>query len=486
VIDPRSIELADYADMHLQIRPGANIVVLNAIAHVILHEDLVDHDFVTERVEGFDMLRTVVADYAPESVSSACGVDPDDIRQAARLYARASTAISFHGLGITEHRQGTDTVKCLVNLALLTGNLGKPGTGVNPLRGQNNVQGAAHMGCDPHRLTGYAPVDDAVARFESLWGTALPLTEGLDAIQMVDAARGGNLKALWVVGWDITLTNPDIDETRRALSNLDVVVVQDLFLNDTAREVGTVFLPACSTFEHDGTFMNSERRVQRVRAAIEPIGSSKPDWEILVLAARAMGKAEHFQYSSTDSIWEEIRRVWPAGAGITYARLDAERGLQWPCLNERDPGTAMLHPESFPRSGGRALFAPVVDEQAIDATPNDEYPFVLVTGRNLYQFNAGTMTGRTSNAILRPTDTLELSANDAADLGVREGEEVVVRSRYGGTHLIAEITDRVGSGVVFATFSDPARLVNRVIGPHHDPYTHTPEYKLTAVDVRRA
>jgi formate dehydrogenase major subunit len=486
VIDPRSIELADFADVHLAVRPGANIALLNAIAHVIVDEDLVDHEFVADRVDGFDALRAFLAEYAPESVAPACGVGADEIRTAARTYAAATTAISFHGLGITEHRHGTDMVKCLVNLALLTGNVGKRGTGVNPLRGQNNVQGAAHMGCDPHRLTGYVPLDDARARFESVWGAPVPTAEGLDAIEMVEASRRGDLKALWVIGWDIALTNPDVDATRRALSNLDVVVVQDLFLNDTAREFGTIFLPACSTFERDGTFMNSERRIQRVRATIDPIGASKPDWDILVLAAHAMSQASCFAYPSVESVWDEIRRVWPAGAGITYARLAAGQGLQWPCRDEDDPGTTTLHADSFPRPGGRALVAAVADDDPPDANPNAEYPFLLVTGRDLYQFNAGTMTGRTANVILRPTDTLELSPTDARALGVREGDDVVVRSPYGSTVLVAEITERVRAGVVFATFNDPARLVNRVIGPHHDRDTHTPEYKLTVVDVRRA
>jgi formate dehydrogenase major subunit len=486
VIDPRSIELAGYADVHLAIRPGANIAVLNAIAHVIINEDLVDHGFVAERVDGFDELRTLLTEYAPEAVARACGIEAHDIRAAARIYAGAASAISFHGLGITELRHGTDMVRCLVNLALLTGNVGKPGTGVNPLRGQNNVQGAAHMGCDPHRLTGYVPLDDARARFESVWEAPVPVAKGLDAMEMIEASRHGDLKALWVIGWDIALTNPDIDTTRRALSNLDVVVVQDLFLNETAREFGTVFLPACSTFERDGTFMNSERRVQRVQAVIDPIGTSKPDWEILAQAARAMGHPDHFAYPSVESVWEEIRLVWPAGAGITYARLGAEHGLQWPCPDNHDPGTATLHAESFPRPGGRALLAAVADNEPPDAKPNDEFPFLLVTGRDLYQFNARTMTGRTANVVLRPTDTLELSPTDARALGVREGDDIVVRSRYGRTVLVAEVTERVRAGVVFATFSDPARLVNRVTGPHHDRDTHTPEYKLTTVDVRRA
>ncbi len=485
VIDPRAIELADCADVHLRVHPGANVALLNAIAHVILDEDLVDRSFVAERVDGLDAFHTFVADFAPEAVASMCGVAADDIRRAARLYARETPAISFHGLGMTEHRHGTDMVSCLVNLALLTGNIGKPGAGVNPLRGQNNVQGAAHMGCMPDRLTGYVPIDDARAAFETVWGTAVPSVRGLDAMETVQAAGEGTLKALWVIGWDILLTNPDEATTRRALANLDLVVVQDLFLNETAREIGTVFLPACSTFERDGTFMNSERRIQRVRAAIDPLGASKPDWEALCLAAAAMGHRDHFAYASAQEVWDEIRQVWPAGAGISYERLDREHGLQWPCPDEDHPGTKVLHTDSFPRIGKRATLAAVPNLPSGDTT-SEQFPFVLVTGRGLYQFNAGTMTARTPNATLRPTDTLEISTTDARRLGIAAGEEVRVRSRYGSVELPAEVTDRVRPGELFATFSDPARHVNRVTGPHQDTHTRTPEYKVTAVDVALA
>ena len=484
VVDPRAIELVEYADVHLQVRPGTNVLLLHALAQVIIEENLVDVAFVADRVDGFDGFRAFVAEFTPESVAAICGVEPDEIRRVARLYGGVRPAISFHGLGMTEHRHGTDMVSCLVNLALLTGNLGRPGAGVNPLRGQNNVQGAAHMGCQPDRLTGFVPLEEGREAFEAVWKASVPSAPGLDAMQLVQAAAGEAVKALWVIGWDILLTNPDTNSTLDALRHLDLVVVQDLFLNETAREVGTVFLPACSTFERDGTFMNSERRVQRVRAVVDPVGESKPDWEILCLAAHAMGHGDKFRYSSVQDVWDEIRGVWPAGAGISYERLDRERGLQWPCRDSRDPGTEILHVDSFPRVGRRARLRPVPYAEPGDLTA-EHFPFVLVTGRRLYQFNAGTMTARTANVFLRPTDTLEISVEDARLLGIADGDEVRVRSRYGAVDLPAEVTDTVGQGVVFATFSDPVRRVNLVTGPYQDTRTRTPEYKVTAVNVER-
>jgi formate dehydrogenase major subunit len=479
VIDPRAIELAAYADVHLRVRPGTNVALLNALAHVVVDEGLVDEEFLAARVDGLDELRSFLADYAPESAAAACGVEPDDIRRAARLVATEVPSMLFHGLGVTEHEQGTDGVTCLVNLALLTGNLAKPGAGVNPLRGQNNVQGAAHMGCEPRRLTGYLPLDEGRAAFEEVWGAPVPADAGIDAIEMVTAADRGDLRALWVIGWDVLLTHPGADTTAPALGRADLVVVQDLFLNETARELATVFLPACSAFEKDGTFMNSERRVQRVRKAIEPRGDSKPDWEIVGLVARAMGRGDLFPYSSAAEIWEEIRRVWTVGAGITYERLDSG-GLQWPCPAEDHPGTAVLHRESFPRIGKRATLRRVPYQPTSEATTR-EFPFVLVTGRGLYQFNAGTMTMRTPNALLRPTDMVEIAPDDARALGVDDGKRVRLTSRYGEIVLPVEVSTRVEAGQLFTTFSDPATSVNRLTGPQRDPYTNTPQYKVTAV-----
>jgi formate dehydrogenase major subunit len=482
VIDPRAIELAGHADVHLQLRPGTTTALLNAMAAVIVEEGLVDTGFVGERVDAVDEFVRFIGRYAPESVAGECGVPASEIRRAARLYATARPALSFHGLGVTEHHQGTEGVMCLVNLALLTGNLGRPGAGVNPLRGQNNVQGAAHMGCEPAHLTGYAPLDRARGHVAAVWGADVPEAPGLDAMEMIDAAGRGELRALHVVGWDILLTQPNMRATRRALERLDGLVVQDLFLNETARELATVFLPAAAPFEKDGTFMSSERRIQRVRRVVDPPAATRTDSEILCALAAALGCGHLFRYQSAEEIWDEIRRVWGAGAGISYARLDTPAGLQWPCPSEEHPGTATLHADAFGARGRRAALRPVPYRPSPEQ-PSDDAPFVLVTGRTLSQFNAGTMTGRSATRLLRPTDQLEISPADAARLGLAEGSPVRVRSRYGEATLPAAITGRVPAGTVFATFHDPATAVNRLTGDARDPLTHTPAYKRTAVSL---
>ena len=388
----------------------------------------------------------------------------------------------FHGLGVTEHTQGTEGVMCLVNLALLTGNIGKPGTGINPLRGQNNVQGAALMGCDPGILTGSVSLNDARPLFESVWGTSIPQENGLNMLEMMDAAEAGKLKALWAIGYDVALTNANTNATERALRSLDLVIVQDLFLNETARQFGSVFLPAASSFERDGTFMNAERRIQRIRKAIEPVGQSKPDWEIICALANAMGKRDFFAHDSAEKIWDEIRAVWPAGRGITYKRLD-DAGLQWPCADEEHPGTEVLHTESFPIAKKAALRR--IPYRATKEVMSEEFPFLLITGRTLYQFNAGTMTMRTANVELRATDTLDISAGDADRLQLHNKERVRVHSRYGEAVLPIRITSSVKQGDLFATFHTAEAFLNRVTGPHRDRYVKTPEYKITAVRIER-
>jgi formate dehydrogenase major subunit len=478
VIDPRRIELAEYADHHLALRPGTNVPLLNAMACTIVEEGLVDQEFLRARVEEWDAYRTFITQYAPERVAQECGVDAARIRAAARRYAGGTPSIMFHGLGTTEHVQGTEGVMCLVNLALLTGNIGKPGTGVNPLRGQNNVQGSAHMGCEPSNLTGFVPIADGRAFFEEVWGAPVPTVRGLNLMQMLDVAQTGGLKALWVIGWDVLLTNPDATRSRHAFEGMDLVIVQDLFLNETAKEFGTVFLPASSSFEKDGTFMNAERRVQRVRQAIDPIGDSRPDWEIICLLAAAMGHAAHFSYASAEAVWEEVRKVWKPGAGISYARLESG-GLQWPCTAEDHPGTALLHTTRFPHGDRAALRA--IDYRPTDERTSADFPFLLITGRNLYQFNAGTMTARTKNSLLRPSDTLDIHPDDARRVGLRDGDQVRVASRHGDARLPARLTSALRPGEVFATFHTAEIFLNRVTGPLRDRYTETPEFKVTAV-----
>jgi formate dehydrogenase major subunit len=480
VIDPRQIELAEYATIHLQPKPGTNIPLLNAMAHTIVQEQLFDREFVEERVEEWEEFSNFIKEFSPEKAQEISGVAANLIREAARLYATAKPSMCFHGLGVTEHTQGTEGVMCLVNLALLTGNIGKRGSGINPLRGQNNVQGAAHMGCDPGILTGSVGLNDGRALFENVWQQPVPFRQGLNMLEMIDAAEQGKLKALWAIGYDIALTNANAPATERALSSLDFLLVQDLFLNETARQFGSICLPAASSFEKDGTFMNAERRIQRVRKAIDPAGESKPDWEIICTVAKAMGKGEFFSYNSVEDVWDEVRAVWPAGRGITYQRLD-HGGLQWPCPTEDHLGTEVMHGDSFPVGTKAALRR--VAYRPTEETPSEEFPFLLMTGRTLHQFNAGTMTMRTPNAELRPTDLLDISSDDAEQLKLHDGQEVEIRSRYGKTVLPIRITSTVKRGELFSTFHTAEVFLNRVTSPHRDRYVKSPEYKVTAVRI---
>lgn len=482
VIDPRRTEIAEIATIHLAPEPGTNVALFNAMASAIVESGCADANFLSSRVEGLEGFRDYVADWTPESVEAITRVSAGLIREAALLYARTCPAMAFHGLGLTENTQGTESVMALVNLALLTGNIGIPGSGVNPLRGQNNVQGSAHMGCEPSRLAGYVPIEAAREMTESVWGATIPTGPGLDMLKMLDRAQVGELKSLWCIGYDVLLSTSDATTTARALAQLDLMVVQDMFMNETAREFGHVFFPATSAFERDGTFMNSERRVQRVRRSITPQGDSKSDWEIICGLASEMGYAGHFSYQDPAAIWDEIRQVWPVGAGITYERLESG-GLQWPCTDESSPGTRILHEERFAKSEKAELRRIRFAES--EERVSHEFPLVMTTGRTLYAFNAGTMTGRTANASLRPTDTLDICAEDARARLIDHGSLVTVRSRYGEAVLPARIDDRVRAGEVFATFHDPAVMLNRVVSPGRDRYASTPEYKRTAVEVER-
>jgi len=481
VIDPRRIELAHHADCHLALRPGTNVALLNAMAHTIVEEGLIDRAFLDERVSNIDAFARFIHRWTPERAAGVCGVEAEAIRRAARLYAEASPALSVHGLGLTEHVQGTDGVTALINLALLTGNVATPGAGINPLRGQNNVQGAAHMGCDPAVLSGSTPLEQGRAIAERVWGVPVPAGHGLNLFQMMEAAIERRLKALWVIGYDVLLTNPNMAETARALRSLDLVIVQDLFLTETARAVGSVFLPACSSFEKDGTFMNAERRVQRVRAALRPVGASKPDWQILCEVARTMG-AHGFDFDGAEAIWNEVRALCDGARGMSYARL-ADGGLQWPCPTEHHAGTKLLHRDAF-AVGTRARLQ-TVDYRETPEQVTRDFPFLLTTGRSLYQFNAGTMTSRTRNAELRPTDLVDMSPDDAGRLAVRDGDLVRLTSRYGSAVLPARLDVAMQPGQLFATFHRPDVALNAVTGPHRDATTDTPEFKVTAVGLER-
>lgn len=482
VIDPRRTELAAMADVHLALRPGTNIPLLNAMTCTILLDRLEDVEMLASRVDDTSEFREFIARWTPDRAAEICGVAADGIRRAARIYGSDKPSMCFHGLGITEHVQGTETVMALVNLALLTGNFGKAGSGINPLRGQNNVQGSAHMGCEPNHLTGYVPLDVRPDRFEKVWGRKMPATAGMNLLEMMDAAEAGRLQALWTIGYDIAQTNPDKASTLRALRNLKLLIVQDLFMNETARAFGTVFLPACSSFEKDGTFMNGERRVQRARRAVPPFGDSRPDWEIICELAKAMNAHDQFAFSSVDGVWDEIRSLWPAGAGITYERLD-RGGLQWPCPDIHHPGTKVLHVDSFP--AGRKAKLRTVDFRPTGEEVTDEFPLLLTTGRTLHQFNAGTMTRRTPQLHLHSTDFLDVSPVDASRFDLRDGDAVLVRSRYGAAHLVGRVRNEITPGVVFATFHFPETGLNCVTGPRRDGVEDTPEYKVTAVSLEK-
>jgi formate dehydrogenase major subunit len=387
-----------------------------------------------------------------------------------------------NGLGVTEHVQGTDGVGTLINLALLTGNFGKAGTGVNALRGQNNVQGAAHMGCEPDTLPGGIPLAHGRDAVERLWGAPVPRAQGLHQLQMLRQAAAGHLQALWAIGYDVLLSNPNASETARALSRLDLVIVQDLFLTETARRFGSVFLPACSSFEKEGTFMNAERRIQRVRQVVAPRGSSKSDWQIICALAAAMGHADGFRFSSAEDIWNEVRQACTGARGMNYARLD-RGGLQWPCPDEAHPGTPILHVDAWSSGNRASLLCMGFNPTREQTTP--KYPFVLNTGRSLYAFNAGTMTGRCRTRELRSSDLLEMSARDATASEVRDGDRVRLVSRYGEAVLHVHVNDAIRPGELFATFHDADVMLNQVTGSMRDLVTGTPEYKITAVRIER-
>jgi formate dehydrogenase major subunit len=354
---------------------------------------------------------------------------------------------------------------------------------VNPLRGQNNVQGAAHMGCDPDVLTGGVPLDTARAGVEAVWGAPVPRGAGLRLPDMMRAAARGRLKALWAIGYDVLLTNPDARSTLEALQNLELVIVQDLFMTETARAAGTVFLPAASSFEKDGTFMNAERRIQRIRPAVPPRRDSRPDWQIVCDVARAMGKGDGFRFESPEEVWREVRDVWEPGRGIGYERLEPGGGLQWPCPAVDHEGTVRLHASRF-AIGERARLA-TIDFHPTEEAVSDAFPYLLNTGRTLFQFNAGTMTARTPNAELRPTDLLDIAEADAAALGIADTERVRIVSRYGTAVLPARVSSTVQPGQLFATFHSPEVFLNQVTGPRQDAVASTPEYKVTAVRLER-
>ncbi|MHB8189967.1 MAG: formate dehydrogenase subunit alpha [Ferrimicrobium sp.] len=487
VVDPREIDLLHSphieASSHLQLHPGTNVAVVNALAHVIVTEGLVDQDFVQERcdMESFASWESFISDEAnsPEATEAVTGVDAGELRAAARLYANARNAAIYYGLGVTEHSQGSTTVMGMANLAMVTGNIGREGVGVNPLRGQNNVQGANDMGSFPHEFSGYRHVSDDSVRhvFEELWGRKLDGEPGLRIPNMFDEALEGEFKGLFVQGEDIAQSDPNSKHVKAALASLDVCIVQDLFLNETAA-FAHVFLPGTSFLEKDGTFVNAERRVNRVRPVMAP-KTGKQEWEVVCELATAMGYPMH--YGNASEIMDEIAKLTPTFGGISFAKLDEVGSVQWPCNDAAPSGTPVMHVDHFVRGKGQFVETHFV---ATEERTTSRFPLVLTTGRILTQYNVGTQTRRTGNVAWHEEDVLEIHAHDAEERGIIDGEWATIVSRVGKASLRARVSQRVPQGVVYTTFHHPLNGANVVTTELSDWATNCPEYKVTAVEVR--
>ncbi len=486
VIDPRRIDLVHTphvrATFHLPLRPGTNVAMLDALAHVIVTEGLVNQDFVRTRcdTEAFAEWAAFVAEprNSPEAVEPLTGVPAALIRDAARLFAAGPNAAIYYGLGITEHSQGSTAVMALANLAMATGNIGRPGTGVNPLRGQNNVQGSCDMGSFPHELPGYRHISnpDVRAIYEREWGVTLDPEPGLRIPNMIDAALDGSFRGLYIQGEDIVQSDPDTHHITSGLAAMTFVVVQDLFLNETA-SYAHVFLPGSTFLEKDGTFTNAERRLGRVRKVMAP-RNGYADWEITQLIANALGCG--WSYTHPGQIMDEIARTTPTFAGVSFARIDALGSLQWPCNDAAPDGTPTMHEQGFVRGKGRFM---VTEYVPTDERTGPRFPLLLTTGRILSQYNVGAQTRRTANTAWHPEDLLEIHPHDAEERGIRDGDPVRLASRAGATTLRARITDRVAPGVVYTTFHHPETQANVVTTDYSDWATNCPEYKVTAVQV---
>ena len=485
VIDPRRIDLVKTphikAAHHLQLLPGTNVAIINALAHVAATEGLLDEVFVATRTEQFHNWFEFISrpENSPESVEEISGVSAEDIRAAARLYATAANSAIYYGLGVTEHSQGSTMVMGMANLAMATGNIGREGVGVNPLRGQNNVQGSCDMGSFPHEFAGYRHVSDDVVRhqFESLWGVSLQSEPGMRIPNMLDAAITGEFKGIFIQGEDIAQSDPNTKHVKAALGSMECVVVQDLFINETAA-FAHVFLPGTSFLEKDGTFTNAERRINRVRP-IQPPKTGKHEWEIVMEISQAMGYPMHYNHSS--EIMDEIAQSTPTFAGVSFEFLDRVGSVQWPCNENAPSGTPTMHVEKFVRGLGRFMLTPYV---ATDEKSNRKFPLLLTTGRILSQYNVGAQTRRTENVNWYPEDLLEMHTADAQARGVIDGSYVTLTSRVGETTMKVEINDRVPPGVVYSTFHYPASGANVVTTEYSDWATNCPEYKVTAVEVR--
>ncbi len=484
IINPVKIPLVRYADLWLRNKPGTDVALLMGMARSILDEGLADLDFINERCEGFEEFKRALAEFDLKTVEGITGVGAKDISRAASMYARGNPSSILYAMGVTQHSHGTDNVMAIANLALMTGNFGKPGSGVNPLRGQNNVQGACDMGALPDVYTGYQKVcnPDARSKFETAWGVKLPDGPGLTVTEMFKKIDQGLIKALYIVGENPVLSDPDAGHVRQSLEKLELLVVQDIFMTETAR-LAHVVLPAVSFAEKEGTFTNTERRVQKVRKAVElEHGKALPDWKITGLIAQQMG-ADGFSYQSSEEIMTEIASLTPSYAGISYKRLE-EEGLQWPCPSNEHPGTSILHVERFARGKGR--FMPLEYRPAPEA-PDSEYPLLLTTGRNIFHYHTGTMTRKSAGLnALSGQELVNISTGDAARLKIKDGDNVYVSSRRGKVAASARITDDVPEGLAFMTFHFAESAANILMSADNlDPIAKIPPLKMASVKIAR-
>ncbi len=488
VIDPRRIDLVRSAhveaDHHLPLLPGTNVAIINALSHVIVTEGLIDEAFVRERcdLQDFEVWARFIAQphNSPEETEKLTGVLAGDVRAAARLFATGGNGAIYYGLGVTEHSQGSTMVMGMANLAMATGNLGRRGVGINPLRGQNNVQGACDMGSFPHEFSGYRHVSDDATRdmFENMWGATLSAEPGLRIPNMLDEALEGRFKGIYIQGEDIAQSDPDTKHVTRGLENMECVIVQDLFLNETAK-YAHVFFPGSSFLEKDGTFTNAERRISRVRKAIAPL-AGLADWETTLGFAGALGCDMHYDHPG--EIMDEVAQLTPTFAGVSYDKLDALGSLQWPCNAQAPEGTPIMHVDRFVRGKGKFM---VTEFVPTDERTGPRFPLILTTGRILSQYNVGIQTQRTQNNVWHPEDVLEIHPFDAEQRGLREGDLVALLSRAGEVSLHAHISERMQPGVVYTTFHHASTGANVVTTDYSDWATNCPEYKVTAVQVQR-
>jgi len=483
VIDPRRIELAEFADIYIQQKLGTDVAWINGLMHVIIKEDLHDKTFVADRTQGFEELKQMVEKFTPDYVEEITEIAAKDIEEAARLYAKAGVASILYCMGITQHTTGTDNVKSLANLAMLCGNLGIEGGGVNPLRGQNNVQGACDLGGLPNVFTAYQSVtdDDARKNLENKWDiSGLSSKVGLTATEMIPAAHDGTIKAFYIMGENPLVSDPDLAHAKAGFDNLDFIVVQDMFLTETA-QLADVVLPARCFAEKDGTFSNTERKVQRIREAVTPPGEAKYDWEITCEIATRMGYT--MSYENSEAIMKEIAQVTPSYGGISYERIEKE-GLHWPCPNEGHPGTPILHIGQFPK--GRGQFH-AIDYIAPNELPDDDYPLALTTGRLLYHYHTGTMTRKSEGLNERaPENFIEISAADASSLGISNGDMTKVSSRRGQVKASVVVSSKMSVGTVFMPFHFAENAANNLTNPALDPVSKIPEFKVCAIKVEKA